>query len=59
MTLQQHKDHLAHLEKLHSSHPHCMAIPKPVGAFYFGSALSLDEHIERYRAEINKLTGVH
>ena len=59
MTLQEHKEHLAHLEQQQRENQFGMAIPKPEGAFYFGCAESLDEHIERYHAEINKLTGVN
>lgn len=55
MTLQEHKDHLAHLEQ--DLNNVGMVFTKPEGSFYFGSDLSLDEHIERYRAEVDKIEG--
>jgi hypothetical protein len=58
MTLQEHKDHLASLEQCLRNDPPGQAILKPEGSFYFGADLSLDEHIERYRAEVNKLEEV-
>lgn len=50
MTKLEHIEHVKYLETLDG-----FVIPKLEGAFYFGSYITLDEHIELYKKEIKKL----